>query len=91
MNNLISSGYAERVPATDLARSDGKVWCIPHHRAYHPKKGKIRIVFDCAASFQGASLNAQLLSGPDLASTLIGVLTRFRKEPVVLMSDIEAM
>ncbi len=90
MNNLISSGYAERVPVTDLSRSDGKVWYIPHHGVYHPKKGKMRVVFDCAASFQGASLNAQLLTGPDLTSTLIGVLTRFRKESVVLISDIEA-
>lgn len=31
MNNLISSGFAERVPDTDLERSDGKVWYIPHH------------------------------------------------------------
>ncbi|KAL0165725.1 hypothetical protein M9458_037569, partial [Cirrhinus mrigala] len=89
-NNLISSGYAERVPTTDLSHSDRKVWYIPHGVS-HLKKGKIRVVFDCAASFQGTSLNAQLLSGPDLPRTLIGVLTRFRKEPVVLMSDIEAM
>lgn len=91
MDNLLSNGYAERVPTTHLARSDGKVWYIPHHGVYYPKKGKIRVVFDCAASCQGASLNTQLLSGRDLTSTLIGVLTRFRKEPVVLMSDVEAM
>ncbi|KAK3518715.1 hypothetical protein QTP70_008921 [Hemibagrus guttatus] len=91
MDNLLSNGYAERVPTTDLARSDGKVWYLPHHGVYHPKKRNIRVVFDCAASFQGASLNAQLLSGPDLTSTLIGVLTRFRKVSVVLMSDVEAM
>ena len=91
MNDLVSSGYAERVPVTDLERSDGKVWYIPHHGVYHPKKKKIRVVFDCGAMFQGASLNAHLLQGPDLTSTLIGVLTRFRKEPIVLMSDIEAM
>ena len=39
MNNLVSSGYAERVPTTDLEHSDGKVWYI--HSVYHPKKGKI--------------------------------------------------
>ncbi|XP_043958763.1 uncharacterized protein LOC122823332 [Gambusia affinis] len=89
--DLLSKGYAKRVPITDLERSDGKVWYIPHHGVYHPTKGKIRVVFDCAASFQGISLNAQLLSGPDLTNSLVGVLTRFRKEPVVLMSDIEAM
>lgn len=89
MNDLISSGYAERVPATDLERSDGKVWYIPHHGVY--KKEKIWIFFDCGASFQGATFNAQLLQGPDFTRTSIGVLTRFRKEAIVLMPDTEAM
>ncbi|KAK0135648.1 hypothetical protein N1851_028511 [Merluccius polli] len=91
MNNLIESGFAERVPDTDLERNDGKVWYIPHHGVYHPQKRKMRVVFDCGASFKEASLNSHLLQGPDLTSMLIGVLTRFRKEPIVLMSDIEAM
>lgn len=91
MNDLISNGYAERVPHSDLERSDGKVWYIPHHGVYHPQKKTIRVVFDCGASFKDASLNAHLLQGPDLTSTLVGVLTRFRKEPIVLMSDIKAM
>ncbi|KAG1936405.1 hypothetical protein F2P79_018737 [Pimephales promelas] len=91
MNDIISKGYAEKVPIENLDRSDNRVWYIPHHGVYHPKKGKIRVVFDCKATFQGTSLNAQLLQGPDLTSMLIGVMTRFRKEPVVLMADIEAM
>lgn len=55
MNDLISSGYAEIVPASDLECSDGKVWYIPHHAVYH----------HIPTSFQDASLNAQLLNGPD--------------------------
>lgn len=64
---------------------------VPHHRVYHPKKKKIRVVFDYSASFQGVSLNGQLLQGPDLKSTLTGVLTRFRMESVALMADIKSM
>ncbi|KAK7878865.1 hypothetical protein WMY93_034256, partial [Mugilogobius chulae] len=41
--------------------------------------------------YKGESLNEQLLQGPDLTSSLIGVVTRFRKEPVVIMGDIESM
>ncbi|KAL3979219.1 Rab5 GDP/GTP exchange factor [Sarotherodon galilaeus] len=81
VTDLISRGYAKRVPVAELEHSDGKLWYIPHHGVYHPTKGKMR----------GVSLNAQLLSGPDLTNGLVGVLTRFRKEPIVLMSDIEAM
>ncbi|KAK0148069.1 hypothetical protein N1851_012226 [Merluccius polli] len=71
MHNIISCGYAEKIPADELAYSRGKIWYIPHHGVYHPQKKKIRVVFDCAASFQGMSLNTQLLQGPDLTSSLI--------------------
>ncbi|KAL0176849.1 hypothetical protein M9458_029179, partial [Cirrhinus mrigala] len=91
MEDVISKGYAEKVPEKELKRHDGRVWYIPHHGVYHPKKKKIRVVFACSASFQGESLNGHLLQGPDLTSTLIGALTRFRMEPVALMADIESM
>lgn len=80
IKDINSKGYAERVLAEDLGRSDGKVWYIPHHGVYHPQKGKLCVVFDCGATFQGMSLNNQLLQGPDLTSSLNGVITRFRKE-----------
>lgn len=91
LNDAIHKGYAEMVPSAQKNRSDGKVWYIPHHGVYHPKKMTIRVVFDCGASFQGTSLNSELLQGPNLTNTLIGVLTRFRQELVVVMADIQAM
>ncbi|XP_054869314.1 uncharacterized protein LOC129349591 [Amphiprion ocellaris] len=91
MNKVINMGYAVKVPDEELNRSDGKVWFIPHHGVYHPKKQKIRVVFDCGVSYQGATLNGQLLQGPDLTSSLIGVLTRFRLEQVAVMADVESM
>ena len=92
MKNILDKGYAEVVPDKELNRNDGRVWYIPHHAVYHPRKpGKIRVVFDCAAIYQGTSLNKLLLQGPDLTNKLIGVLTRFRQGPIALMSDIESM
>ncbi|XP_035657338.1 uncharacterized protein LOC118403009 [Branchiostoma floridae] len=91
MQKIIEKGYAERVPTEQLKIESGRVWYVPHHGVYHPQKGKMRVVFDCAASYAGTSLNKELLQGPDLTSTLFGVLTRFRQEPVALMADIEAM
>lgn len=50
------------------------------------------MVFDCSAKYQGTSLNDQLLQGPDLTNSLIGVLTRFRQGPIIaFMADVEAM
>ncbi|XP_077966593.1 uncharacterized protein LOC144420807 [Styela clava] len=48
-------------------------------------------VFDCAAIYKGISLNDTLMPGPDLVSSLIGVLTQFRKGRIALVADIEAM
>ena len=50
-----------------------------------------KIVFDCAASSKGVSLNQQLLQGPDMTNKLVGVLLRFREDPIAFLVDIEAM
>ena len=68
----------------------GRTWYIPHHGVYHPKKNTLRVVFHCGAGYQGTSLNSELL-GPDLTDSLVGVLLRFRSEPVALMADIRSM
>ena len=91
MKEMIEKGYAEPV-LEGVAEQEGRVWYIPHHGVYHPRKpGKIRVVYDCAAKSSGVSLNDVLLQGPDLTNSLIGVLLRFRQEPTVVMADIEKM
>ena len=92
VNDVIAKGYAQKVPSESLIPKPGKVWYLPHHGAYHPKKPeKIRVVFDCSAKFQGLSLNDCLLQGPDLTNSLVGVLTRFREDPVAFMGDVKSM
>ncbi|XP_066911588.1 uncharacterized protein [Clytia hemisphaerica] len=89
MKTIIDKGYA--VPC-QTEPNDGKTWYIPHHGVYHPRKpDKIRVVFDCSAKFKDISLNSMLLQGPDLTNQLVGVLSRFRKEPVGFFGDIEKM
>ncbi len=58
---MFDQGYAEKVPKQEIERHDGKVWYILHHGAYHPSKGKKRVVCDCGAEFKGTSINCQLL------------------------------
>lgn len=91
MKDVLSNNYARKVP-DDRTTKKGKSWYLPHHGVYHPKKPeKLRVVFDCSARFGGVSLNSELLQGPNLTSSLVGVLTRFRKEPIAFQADIEAM
>ena len=68
MDNIISKGFAFQVLAHQLKRDHNRVFYVPHHGVYHPKKRKLRVVFDCRASFQGRSLNGELLQGPDLTN-----------------------
>jgi hypothetical protein len=92
MNKILNKHYAEIIPEEEKEGIPGGAWYIPHHAVYHHKKpNKIRVVFDCAASHEGVSLNDILLSGPDLTNSLIGVLLRFRQEPVAVTGDIESM
>ena len=92
IHDYITKGYAERVPEEELDVDGKPLWYLPHHAVFNPNKpAKLRVVFDCEARYKGTSLNDQLLSGPDLTNSLLGVLVRFRQEPVALSSDTEAM
>ena len=91
MNDLLQKGYATAVQNNDCGPLCTH-WYLPHHPVYHPQKpDKIRVVLDCSARYRGTSLNGQLLQWPDLTNSLVGVLTRFREEPVAFISDVESM
>ena len=91
MNDLFSKDYARKVSIRDFGAHKIE-WYLPHHPVFHPQKpDKVRVVFDCSAKYRGTSLNDQLLQGPDLTNNLVGVLTRFREEPVAFIADVEAM
>ena len=91
IDDVLSKGYATKLSREDMCRADGAVWYLPHHYVMHPRKQKLRIVFDCAARYEGVSLNDCVLQGPDLTNKLVGVLMRFRQEQIAIMADIEAM
>ena len=82
-----------RTPQEDeLSVSDGSVWYLPHHGVVSESKpGKLRVVFDCAATHAGVSLNSECFQGPDLNNKLVSVLWRFRQYKYAIMADVEAM
>ncbi len=90
MDTLVAKGHAEK--GDDDTGATGSVWYQPHHGVTNPNKpDKLRIVFDCDAEYQGTSLNKRVLQGPDMTNKLLGILLRFRENPVAIMGDIEAM
>lgn len=92
MEKITSKDHASPVPSDEVEAQNGQVWYLPHFGVYHPKKPtQIRVVFDSSAEFDDVSLNKELLPGPDLANSLLGVLIRFRRENIVVMCDIKQM
>ena len=92
MQGYIEKEYAKKL-TKDESNTESQVrWYLPHHPVCNPNKpGKVRVVFDAAAEFNGTSLNKALLQGPDSTNSLIGVLLRFRKGNVALAADVESM
>ncbi|XP_043228628.1 uncharacterized protein LOC122392278 [Amphibalanus amphitrite] len=92
LNDYIDKGYARKLTEDELKEEHKREWYLPHHAVFNVNKpGKLRVVFDAAARHDGTSLNQQLLAGPDLTNSMIGILLRFRQRPVALAADINAM
>lgn len=89
VRKMLDQGHAEVAPPL---LQDEESWYLPLFGVYNPHKpGKIRVVFDSSAHYQGVSLNSVLLHGPDLNNSLLDVLLRFRMDAVAVMTDIEQM
>ncbi|XP_063762763.1 uncharacterized protein LOC134880024 [Eleginops maclovinus] len=89
MSKLFENGHAEVAPPLP---PDEESWYLPFFGVYHPQKpGQVRVVFDSSAQHQGVSLNEVLLTGPNMNNSLLGVLLRFRREPVAVTTDIQQM
>lgn len=92
LETYISKGYARKLSPAEAAQEPENTWYLPHHADMNPNKpGKIRVVFDAAASRKGTSLNDQLVTGPDLLNSLVGVIMRLRLHAVAMIADIQTM
>ncbi|XP_065088427.1 uncharacterized protein LOC135709909 [Ochlerotatus camptorhynchus] len=86
------SGYIEKLTESQLAEKFPRVWYLPIFPVVNPNKpGKMRIVWDAAAKVAGVSLNSFLLTGPDLLTSLLSVLYRFREFRIAITGDIREM
>lgn len=85
-------GYIHRATQEELESFDPRrIWFLPLGVVQHPKKAKIRLVWDAAAQVDGVSLNSQLLKGRDFLIPLPTVLLRFRQRKIAVSGDIREM
>ncbi|XP_073718572.1 uncharacterized protein [Misgurnus anguillicaudatus] len=88
IQKLESAGYIAKISAEE-ANKTKESWFIPHHMVCHNEKD--RVVFNCSFQHQGQSLNEQLLPGPALGPSLLGVIMRFRQHAIAVSGDIKGM
>ncbi|XP_055623758.1 uncharacterized protein LOC129767161 [Toxorhynchites rutilus septentrionalis] len=93
ITEYVLKGYAHRATQEELDRANPKrVWYLPLGVVTNPRKpGKVRLVWDAAATVDGISLNSMLLKGPDQLTSLPDVLFRFRQFWVGVSADIREM
>ena len=93
IEDYIVKGWARPLSEEELNQDTKPVYYLPHHGVYRPDKPStpLRVVFDPACKYQGVSLNSFLCKGPCLIGNLLGVILRFRKDPVAFAGDISKM
>lgn len=89
MIDYVKKGYVRKLSEAELNTRQQREWYLPVFPVLNPNKpGKIRLVWDAAASTYGVSLNSLLLKGPDLLTSLLSVLIQFRQFLVAVCGDI---
>lgn len=90
--SYLAKGYLRQLFPEELAMSFPRIWYLPMFSVTNPNKpGKIRLVWDAAASAYGVSLNSMLVKGPDQLSSLLSIHIQFRQYRVGLTGDLREM
>ncbi|XP_055588874.1 uncharacterized protein LOC129741190 [Uranotaenia lowii] len=86
-------GYAHQASEAEIQSFDiRRTWYLPLGIVLNDKKpGKVRLIWDAAAKVEGVSLNSMLMKGPDLLTSLLSVLFRYREREVAISGDIRDM
>jgi transposase InsO family protein len=92
INEYVAKGYAIELSRSEEAQESARKWYLPHFAVRNQNKpDKIRVVFDAANRHRGVCLNDRLLTGPDLLTSLVGGIQRFREGGVAIAADIKEM
>lgn len=92
MSDYVNKGYLVQLNDTEANETHERTWYLPIFAVTNINKpGKVRLVWDAAAVVDGQSLNSNLLTGPDLLESLIGVMFRFRERQYAVGGDLEQM
>ena len=92
IHDYINKGHATKLTPANSKLTSKITNCIAHHAVFNINKpSKLHVVLDAAAKFHETSVNENLLKGPDLLSSLIGIILRFRMNEFAVIGETEQM
>ena len=85
----LEKGYIEPVPKRDVQRG----WYLPFFFVVNRAKAStpVRPVFDAKSTFNGISLNNQIMPTPNRLNDMVSTLLNFRRYQYGIMADISEM
>lgn len=93
IDDMLNRKVARKLTEDELKEYKGPIHYISHHEVLKPdsKTTPVRIVFNSSANYMGHILNDYWAKGPDLLNNILGILVRFRENPVAFIGDIKKM
>lgn len=72
MQEYIHQGYARKLMDNEARMTMPKSNYLPHHAVINRNKpGKVRVIFEAVAKYQGTSFNQNHLQDPDMTNNLM--------------------
>ncbi|XP_066029071.1 uncharacterized protein [Pocillopora verrucosa] len=93
IDDMLNRKVARKLTEDELKEYKGPIHYISYHEVLKPdsKTTPVRIVFNSSANYMGHILNDYWAKGPDLLNNILGILVRFRENPVAFIGDIKKM
>ena len=77
IKEYLELGHAKQLTREKSRKASAVAEYIPHHGMMNiHKPGRVRVVFDAFAKYQGTSLNENLLPGIDFLNNLVNLITK---------------
>jgi len=90
VKNLIEKAYAKELTYDEVNLVSNKTFYVPIF-FIHPEGKRMRMIWDLAAKVNGKSLNDELMSGPNLYSSILKIMFQLAEHQYLVKGDLQEM